>query len=302
MGRLNLTKLIPRRFRKKSHQSIEPCDPYLHFTVTRLQDHVARHQLDLEDALEEVTQLRNQIAEYDFLLCIAQTRLPNLMPLPPTEISDNVSSRSSLVSPTSSPVPAWIDDIWPCTEASKEHLKSAECHWLHDAPRVALEVVLKTIQDPFLSSLEQTYYYLFTAAVQSTLERYQPAVECLEKVFHMLEDPDESYGDSSRELTGLAYYIQGRLLIATGDLEAAYVSLSRAQGTPGLHSMARTYQQAIIVESTNVVTDDSASIGSSLRPCRSTGSDTSATSIIAVAALSPTRACESQGKMSSDAL
>lgn len=294
MGRLNLLKVIPRRFRKKPSQTIEAQDPHLHFTVTKLQAQIFQYRYDLEEAQEEIIQLKKQVAEYDYLLCHAQTRLPNLVPLPPTEVGENLSRRSSsAVSPTSDPVSMWIDDIWLCTESSKELLKTAERHWHHDAPRVALEVVLKTIQDPFLSPLEQIYCHLFTATVQFTLGRWEISMRCLEKTFHMLDDPNEPQKDYSKELTGLAYYIQGRLLIATGDLEAAYVSLSRAQNTPGLYSMARKYQQAVIVESTSAVTDDSASVCSSLQPCLSTEPNTSAASIGSAVPLYTTTASES---------
>ncbi|KAJ5179349.1 hypothetical protein N7492_002559 [Penicillium capsulatum] len=272
MGHLNLPKIV-MRFRKKRRRSKETQEPTHHFTIAKLQAQSTMYQHDLEDVREETMQLKKQVAESDWLLCLAQTRLQNLKRLPVTEVGENRPSCNASISPRCNPVPVWIDEIWLCFEANDASLKAAERHWQHQAPRVALEVILKAIQGSHLSTFEQIRRHLFVAALQFTLERYSESMQCLAMAFGLLDHPSEPHGDHSRELVGLAYYIQGRNLMVAGEFEAAYVSFSRAQSTPGLYRMVRKYQGVVVIDSTGAVPYDPASVRSLPQPCLNT-SDT----------------------------
>ena len=252
---LNIFRLF-RRFRKKPRpQQLTPESDFNNQT-----------QQDLDNAQDEITELKKRLAEYDAILHLSNSLGPSASPPSPLQCPR----------PTIPPPPqtqTWLEDLWLCTDNTSRSLQKAERHWHLGYPLLALESITKAISsDPFLSYQETITCSLFAAAVQHSLARYAASSKQIAAAFSMLarEDLFDDNEPRTKELTGIAYFLQGRNLDVAGDLEAAYLSFSRAQGMPEYFHKAREFQQNVVVEFTKMVADsDAVSISSSLFPCLS---------------------------------
>ncbi|KAJ5102024.1 hypothetical protein NUU61_004246 [Penicillium alfredii] len=251
--------------RSKKNQSSDPRPVF--FTLGQLTTEKMKLQQDLYEAVDTITSLRAQLAEYDFLLAHFQSREsePAFAELQLEETPS--SSHSSQISPKTSTIPTWIDDIWLCS-GNDSPLKDAEDQWEDDCPEFALSIASHAIcSDPFLSPAEEMRCRVFVAAVLHSLGRYEESNQRVEVLLQMISRHYLFDGPHSKDITGIAHFIQGRNLMALNQVPEAYWSLSRALSTPGYHTKARDYQKKAIEEFTrNEAANGSASPTVSLRP------------------------------------
>lgn len=267
-------RFIRRFFRSKKNcrNATATEERYLYSQFVKLTDENAKLRLDLHEFTDQITDLRAQLAEYDFLLAHAQARAMHSAPTAFQVDERPTPLPTSPLSPTSHPTPAWIEDIWLCSESGIRCLREAERQWQEGRPDLALEIASNAISsDPFLTPCEEMRCRVFVAAALHSLGRYEESNQRLDLVLQMISCHYMFEGPQSQDIVGIAHYIQGKNLMGLEQASEAYWSFSRALSIPGYRDKTRGLQQQAVVDfACQEAADDSASATASLRPlfCR----------------------------------
>lgn len=273
---------ILRRLRRtrKAHPDLRQ----LLVTLKLLAEERVQLQRNLFEAIETITWLKAQLAEYDLLLAQAECRLPDFAAAeleveqpPDHHPPGNHESQSDLTRRSGE---TWIDDLWLCSGKRPEALLEAESQWQDGFPELAMDIVSRTIcTDPFLCPVEEMRCRVFVAAVLHCLGRYEESNKRLNVVLQMISRHYLFDGAHSKEITGIAHFLQGRNLMVLKEIPAAYWSLSRALCTPGYHVKAGHFQKQAIKDFTlQQAANKGDSLTTSLRPLLSSGSKSSSCS------------------------
>lgn len=233
--------------------------------INRLSNESATLQKALSEAVETITALQAQLAEYDLLVAHLQTRTH--MTTPPTPHMDEMPR--DMQTSIKASADTWIADIWLSSGNESGPLAEAEQQWQDGYPEFAMDIVSRTIcTDPFLPPAEEIRCRIFVAAVLHSLGQYEESNKRVDGALQMLSRHYLFDSAHTRHFTGMAHYIRGRNLLTLKEFTEAYWSLARALCTPGYHTKARHYQRKAIEDFTREEAVDGHSVSSkaSIRP------------------------------------
>ncbi|KAJ5610916.1 hypothetical protein N7510_007635 [Penicillium lagena] len=222
-------------------------------------------QHDLFEAVETVTSLKAQLAEYDLLVAHLQSRTHVFTPPTPDMDEKPLEIQTSIKASAGT----WIADIWLSSDNESGPLAEAERQWHDGYPEFAMDIVSRAIcTDPFLPPVEEIRCRIFVAALLHSVGRYEESNKRVDFALQMLSRHYLFDSSHTRDFTGMAHYIRGRNLLTLKAFTEAYWSLARALCTPGYHTKTRHYQRKAIEDFTREEAVDGHSVSSkaSIRP------------------------------------
>ncbi|KAJ5123229.1 hypothetical protein N7448_009326 [Penicillium atrosanguineum] len=263
---ITITSFNPfRLFRRTNHKEIELKD---NWAFRKLQSENVKLHRVLKEANNTLVEQEKLLAEYDCLLAHFQAREIDLkvrpfrtdhsIPMPLNSFSLKFTLES-----------CWIESHWFCMNHDILCLYEGEVHWKHGNPGLAFDHVADSIttssfhHDLYLASCQKLRCQVFIAALLHTFKRYEESNRLIDNILKLIATGHMEAGQrdglfnkpTSKDIYGIAHYVQGKNLKELGIISEAYLSFSRALEVPHYHDKARNFQEQLIVYETGKVAD-----------------------------------------------
>lgn len=222
----------------------------------------------LKEANDIIVEQKKLLAEYDCLLAHFKARKIDLK-FKSFSTDQTIPMPLKSCSPRSTLNSCWIESHWLCIEHDIPCLYEGEFHWKHGNPGLALEHVTDSItagsfhHDPYLASCQKLRCQVFIAALLHSFGKYEESNRLIDTVLEVIATDHIGAGrydglfsePTSKDIPGIAHYVQGKNLKELGLFSEAYLSFSRALEVPHYHDKARNFQEQLIVYETGKFAD-----------------------------------------------
>lgn len=200
-----------------------------------------RHDLDYVHEL--IDSLESQLTGYDTLISQAQSDLMRI-----TGILEEFACF-----PAVSPVAdigtdlAWIEDTWLCSSTNSALLREAEMSWLTGYPQSALNAISSVLtKNTGLDWDEAMKFRLLMAAILYSTGVHHESSYIVDNVLRRCEEHFVLHHVQAKEVSGVASFIKGKLMMTQQNWKAAYQAFADALQTPGYHAKAQKYQREAV--------------------------------------------------------